>query len=138
MREILFRGKRIDNGQWVYGDLCHRKMCGAVLPTIRNKVYGWVDPATVGQYTGLTDKNGTKIFEGDIATLISRNPLNYGMTVNAKFLFVNGSFMAYLLDRECLLPEIPIRDISKDTEITIIGNIHDSPKLVKILTQHNK
>lgn len=131
MREILFRGKRLDNGKWVEGHLVVCKTNGRSFITELIEVdedswlYWEVDPNTVGQYTGLTDKNGTKIFEGDIATLVSRNPLNYGITVKAKFLFVNGSFMVYSLDRECLLPELPIRDIPKDTEITVIGNIFD-------------
>lgn len=137
MREIIFRGKRIDNRRWVEGHLVVCKTNGRSFITELIEVdedswlYWEVDPNTVGQYTGLTDKNGKKIFEGDIATLISRNPLNYGMTVNAKFLFVNGSFMAYLLDKECLLAELPIRDIPKDTKITVVGNIYDSPELTK-------
>lgn len=137
MREILFRGKRFDNGQWVEGHLVVCKNNGRSFITELIEVdedswlYWEVDPATVGQYTGLTDKNGKKIFEGDIATLIYRGSLGYGETVNAKFIFTEGCFMAYRLDRKCLLSELPIRDISKDTEITVIGNIYDNPELTK-------
>lgn len=129
MREVLFRGKRKDNGEWVYGDLIHRKIWTSQLYIIREEDNGFdsyteyeVIPETVGQYTGLTDKNGKKIFEGDIC----RHYSNYsGKNIYAPIVFELGMFYLKYDDKAGM----PLGDMCE--KIEVIGNIHDNPELLK-------
>ena len=124
MREILFRGKRKSNGEWAYGNFVRGCVDDfAYIVEFGNKElcrnYVEVIPETVGQYTGLTDKNGKQIFEGDIITMQKYGKGKHKSLVyfkNGKFA-VDGSNYAF-------------KDICP-RNMEIIGNIHDSPELLK-------
>ena len=133
MREILFRGKRAGNGEWVEGYLQEATICSAVNTyvafVICKKPKGiydseWyeIDPDTVGQYTGLKDKSGKKIFEGDIVKSIDGLFLIRWCRGQSAFLM---TFYDYPYE-ELYLEEM--RDDSK-----IIGNIYDNPELLEAI-----
>lgn len=123
MREILFRGKRTDNGEWVYGNLvrgCNKKYAYIVEFGNEELCRNYVDVnlETVGQYTGLTDKNGTKIFEGDIVTMPSYN----GGRCKSVVYFKSGKFA---VDGS----NYGFKDI-RPKNMLVIGNIYDNPELL--------
>lgn len=115
----LWRGKRLDNGEWVEGDLSRM---GEQL-YIANKEH-WkfaVDPSTLGEYTGLRDKNGKLIFEGDI---LRHNGGTFHEVVferrngNAYFGWVMNQLETWNFDLDFL------------RQLEVIGNIHDNPELL--------
>lgn len=128
MRDILFRGKKWetsvwDETDWIYGSLIdsgnHEQVAiypwvnGASTMSVRQLVYARMESVkfeTVGQYTGMTDKNGKRIFEGDIMH-------NAGNVVE----FCNGGF--------CINGD---SSLSLWTKTEVIGNIHDNPELVEV------
>ena len=150
MREILFRGKRFDNGEWIEGNY----------RAVRNSHFSYIeridkptdcyriDPKTVGQYTGVTDKNGRNIYEGDIVKV-------FGMT--GKIVQECGAFGIHIepfIDYNRLEREIPYGNnadscfndsfislwglwwnYQQDDEplevVEVVGNIHDNPELLK-------
>lgn len=148
MREILFRGKRLDNGEWVFGML--GQYHDGIKATIIDNHFGifentaelvCVAPETVGQYTGLNDNNGKKIFEGDIIKADNGKQsyisvvkfgeyypkLFFAMLdiccTGVQHLNANG-FYAETTKHEDMI-------LFKSRHLVVIGNIHDNPELLK-------
>lgn len=127
MREILFRGKRLDNGEWVEGLPCfnmYNKL--GIQPSSTLFVCHIVNPETVCQYTGLTDKSGVKIFEGDVVEFTRVNALGWN---------------THRVGEVRYYDELPIFYIMASTgdawdwvdceNIEVIGNIFDNPELME-------
>ena len=130
MREYLFRGKRVDNGEWVESN-CFYQCNGKVKLWDEPNRDGYVEveKETLGLFTGLTDKNGTKIFEGDICRFRewSKGEMCWVGKVHwehQQFMITGGP------NKECetVFELCMSRFIPENIEV--IGNIHDNPELL--------
>ena len=129
MRDIEFRGKRIHrikNKQWQYGSLIVGHNRFDIVTEVKSTGeidFVMVDPETVGQYTGLADKNGVKIFEGDIVDGIRVGGLKGAV------IFVNSSF--WICTQEYTIKYIEY-ELYKYRNLEVIANIHDNPELLEV------
>ncbi len=136
MREILFRAKRIDNGEWIEGDLVHAPDGRTAVSTYDDLVE--TVPETVCQYTGLTDKNGRKIFEGDIITYQHDNddcPFPnkdtkrrvgrvYFQEFRSCFAVAEGRNGSDMINQDLF------KYVQNGNRVQVIGNIFDNPELI--------
>lgn len=140
MREILFKAKRIDNGEWVEGYIYKIQNIFLIFPQITNGSYDVsrkvmkfinpcfeINPETICQYTGLTDKNGNKIWENDVCARRERFPeivkqhkgdwtLDYSYACKKEYGYNYCNLGFYVCDRPC---------------VEVIGNIFDNPELLE-------
>jgi len=145
MQDVLFRGKRKDNGEWVYGYLfktintcyiAYSEQFDDDLFFATENIFIEVIPETVGQYTGLTDKNWVKIFEGDILSVgcIDSDEVRNCIVRFGEFTDVNGDgdimlgFFLEFNDFKCSILNGKDLGHSLSDVCEVIGNIHDEPK----------
>ena len=127
MRTIKFRGQKTTNGVWVYGSLVYSNEIQTAIyfqtgsGLVKSMEWVYVNPETVGQFTGLYDKNEKEIYEGDILKV-------QGLGEKIEVRFVRGVF-AFLWNGN-LDDEAPIKAPTHEWA-EVIGNIHDNPKLLK-------
>ena len=143
MREILFRGKRVDNGEWVYGglmtyNLLQKQKCLIISFDVKlenfkietEQMSEFVIPETVGQFTGLTDMSRTKIFEGDIVSCVENNS-------NSLFNRSNGKLVSHATWDNNIKETVEFTPSSLQRldyyrrccdNLTVIGNIHEKGK----------
>ena len=147
MREILFRGKQVSDGEWIEGyvfpqviDGGYAPLCITTEPICANdysEILGnWaiVDSSTVGQYTGLTDKNGKKIFEGDILKIIDKYQSPFDDDTN-EYTDITTDVVHFDDEGLCFSygksPFLCVVD-NVTAEYEVIGNIHDTPELLEV------
>lgn len=127
-REIKFRGKRLDNGEWVYGFLVvdpkgKYRIYWQPFPDATSNTYHFVDPETIGQFTGLHDKNGREIWEGDIVIENGSNPYQIiWQHYSAQWIMQSTENGRYY------------REVAYDhakQKYEVIGNIHDNSDLLQ-------
>lgn len=128
-REIKFRGKRLDNGEWVYGSLVEYAD-GSCVIFPKEALFGQaraseghaVDPETVGQFTNLPDRNGEEIYEGDIVEYIGiEDGKEYWCSGEV---FFNDAYAGFRI-RDFQYMPIPLKSFTK-----VIGNIYENPELL--------
>ena len=142
MREFLLRGKRTDNGEWITDSETYIRDGDGIWLSDENLNVVTVIPETVGQYTGLTDKNGKKIFEGDILRgfeypFCSNNNGEFNYFAEIVWFDDSSAFGIYTFKN----PKSNVRGILEGNtdylkyfnvdKWEVIGNIHDNPELLE-------
>lgn len=136
MRKSLYRAKRIDNGEWIYGDLLTPTDIMDVWEISENTGMGdrhEVDPDTIGQYTGRADKNGKMIFEGDYLGEHCSNDCGTWLSKYGVVTWWESDARYVLTDKEGIANDLTYEEAVAALhwdDLEVIGNIHDSPDLL--------
>lgn len=149
-REILFRGKRLDNGEWVYGYYCKTEFRSTIIPSMgidRNGImHIEVDPDTIGQFIGMTDKMGKRIFDGDILMVKNEDVfaeafvVRYGHCGGIQNVDHEVGYVGFYVEPvgigAAVLLEFGIRtDIlywMNEYEMEVVGNAFENPELLEV------
>lgn len=142
-REILFRGKSLDGKQWTYGSLIRRESNSPVVETSGSYVCYYisefdfngktveVDSDTIGQYIGIKDKEGNKIFEGDVVQYDDRPYDAYASLIIGYVMRWRDRWIVYE-NKETFPTKLPVfSDDFFEKKAIILGNIFDNPELVE-------
>lgn len=143
MREIVFRGKSINNGQWTEGNMIKNEDATFIVKPMQDSLLDYcldcpvpfdtdcmhqVIPATVGQYTGLVDKNGNRIFEGDIIKHVVTSDTRWEAIV--KWDNDGARFLGFIIGNEPRIMHVGMIDKNNKSVVAVIGNIYDNPELL--------
>lgn len=120
MREILFRGKRVENGDWFEGHLVRLAGMYFIFSDKGHECHAVVKN-TIGQFTGMVDKNGEKIFEGDVITYTVTSDMGGYPYCERRTSLVRYNYCVFM----------PLHRCDEDS-VEVIGNIHDNPELLEV------
>lgn len=133
MREILFKAKRLDNGEWITGYYALMHGYHYIMPKDDYSIWYEVNQDTICQYTGLTDKNGNKIWENDVVKYedaeCDAEGYHDNVFVNIGKVFISPQGVFFTNRQTVDMDDLWLSDHSVEAEV--IGNIFDNPELME-------
>lgn len=130
-REIKFRGRRLDNGQWITGSLTFIQDADGVWLEDKDLDVVKVDPDTLGQYTGLKDRDSREIYEWDIVKSPRYNVPAVVCFIKGVFAVCNPNCCDTCAKFEGAIESLEEAIVFSNGELEVVGNLHDNPQTVK-------